>query len=60
MHVVVVVREPHDDLARPFEPEVQAGEHVLRAGGDVLRFDDPGASPLRAGDRLVCLCSVSG
>ena len=26
-------------------------------GDDVLRFDDPRASELRAGDRLVCLCT---
>jgi voltage-gated potassium channel len=29
-------------------------------GDEVLRFDDPAAQQLRAGDRLVCLCSHDG
>ncbi len=37
----------------PFDAPVLA---VARKG-TMLRFDDPAAEPLRAGDRLVCLCS---
>jgi voltage-gated potassium channel len=33
---------------------------AVARGDEVLRFDDPRASPLQVGDRLVCLCSVSG
>ena len=28
-------------------------------GDDVLRFDDPAAAELRAGDRVVCLHSIA-
>ena len=28
-------------------------------GDEVMRFDDPRAAELRAGDRVVCLCSIA-
>lgn len=35
----------------------RAGDRGRARGDEVLRFDDPRAAELQAGDRLVCLCS---
>jgi voltage-gated potassium channel len=47
-----------DEAGRPLA-ELPATAPVIAVvrGDDVLRFDDPRASELRAGDRLVCLCT---
>jgi voltage-gated potassium channel len=50
-----------DEAGRPLA-ELPATAPVIAVvrGDDVLRFDDPRASELRAGDRLVCLSSNPG
>jgi voltage-gated potassium channel len=63
------VGEGLDIVERPVGPG-DAGrlEHVQGSAlvvavirdGELLRFDDPGAQQVREGDRLVCLCSMSG
>jgi len=47
-----------DEAGRPLA-ELPATAPVIAVvrGEEVLRFDDPRAAELRAGDRLVCLCS---
>jgi voltage-gated potassium channel len=39
-------------------PESGPGELVIAVGrdGKTVRFDDPGVAPLRAGDKVICLC----
>jgi voltage-gated potassium channel len=47
-----------DEAGRPLaELPATAPLIAVVRGDDVLRFDDPRASELRAGDRLVCLCT---
>jgi voltage-gated potassium channel len=47
-----------DDDGRPLTDFHRAAPVIaIERGDDVLRFDDEAAATVRAGDRLVCLCS---
>ncbi len=51
--------EPHQ-VGRLEDVHSRAPIIAVSRGGELLRFDDPRAGTLRAGDRLVCLCSNEG
>ena len=55
----LVEREPEPDEIGPSgRPRGDAPIVAVHRDGRLLRFDDPAARELRAGDRLVCLASV--